>query len=327
MDKNTLYDICTESEIIEDITVNNHTIINLAALGRNGVFLFITTNAKDIEKETEHVLTMYKLQIAGVFTFVMSNDKSFFFTNHNLIEITELYDKVENLYENTLRPVVDLNYIGFETDYEMLFKPELPKEYLDDEGNPVSIDGSGELKTYKTFVCQASLDNIRSRLERGDYISDKDTIIRDGITYKRHYVSKLGYAYNEVYYPVATDSPIMFFYMALFGGCFGIHKFRTGEILKGLFYLLTCGGFGIFYILDIIQICTGCYYINRIEYSEDASKRYKTRLYLDSLHNVKMSVLGIISSFLIAFVLYSLIYTNLFVTISSFLSGTVNGMF
>jgi TM2 domain-containing membrane protein YozV len=47
--------------------------------------------------------------------------------------------------------------------------------------------------------------------------------------------------------------------LAFFLGCFGVHRFYTGHTLFGVIQLLTCGGFGIWYWVDIIFILMGKY--------------------------------------------------------------------
>lgn len=113
------------------------------------------------------------------------------------------------------------------------------------------------------------------RLEDNEYTDE------NGITYRKHYASVgngiMSYAFSEVWYPVADDDPVRFFFIVLFGGVFGLHKFKTKEYLQGIFYLLTCGGFGIFYISDIISIVTGNYYVRQINYEDSFDSIIKTK--------------------------------------------------
>ena len=47
--------------------------------------------------------------------------------------------------------------------------------------------------------------------------------------------------------------------LALFAGYLGVHRFYTGHTLFGVIQLLTCGGFGIWSLIDIIFIVTNKY--------------------------------------------------------------------
>lgn len=44
------------------------------------------------------------------------------------------------------------------------------------------------------------------------------------------------------------------FFLCLFLGCFGAHKFYEGKILLGIVYLFTVGLFGIGWIIDVFVI-------------------------------------------------------------------------
>ncbi len=113
-----------------------------------------------------------------------------------------------------------------------------------------------------------------------------DYIVKDGVRYKKHGVcSKLfGYSFRDAWYPVAEDDPERFLYLTLFTGILGGHRFYAGEYGKGIAYLLTCGGFGIFYVSDVFNILTENYQITQVSYMENPdgslSKR-RLRIYLD----------------------------------------------
>ena len=47
--------------------------------------------------------------------------------------------------------------------------------------------------------------------------------------------------------------------LAIFFGYFGVHRFYTGHTGIGIIQLLTAGGCGVWYIIDIIMIVAGSY--------------------------------------------------------------------
>lgn len=47
--------------------------------------------------------------------------------------------------------------------------------------------------------------------------------------------------------------------LSVFTGWWGIDRFYTGYIGLGILKLLTCGGFGIWWLIDVILIATGQY--------------------------------------------------------------------
>lgn len=49
------------------------------------------------------------------------------------------------------------------------------------------------------------------------------------------------------------------FFICLFLGKYGFHKFYTGRALSGFLYLFTLGGFFILYLYDLSLICLGKY--------------------------------------------------------------------
>ena len=49
------------------------------------------------------------------------------------------------------------------------------------------------------------------------------------------------------------------FFLCLFLGCFGAHRFYVGKIGTGILQILTCGGLGIWWFIDFILIVSGAF--------------------------------------------------------------------
>ncbi|HEV2239062.1 MAG TPA: TM2 domain-containing protein [Ktedonobacterales bacterium] len=47
--------------------------------------------------------------------------------------------------------------------------------------------------------------------------------------------------------------------LGLFLGWFGVHRFYTGKVGTGILMLFTFGGYGIWWLIDLIMISTGAF--------------------------------------------------------------------
>lgn len=73
--------------------------------------------------------------------------------------------------------------------------------------------------------------------------------------------TKCGCAVNQPQTEVAinksTKDWLVTLLLCFFVGCFGIHRFYVGKTGTGIIQLITCGGCGIWALIDFIVICMG----------------------------------------------------------------------
>jgi len=58
-------------------------------------------------------------------------------------------------------------------------------------------------------------------------------------------------------FPEQGRSWVITLLLAIFFGTFGLHRFYVGKIGTGILQLITLGGFGIWWIIDVIRIVLG----------------------------------------------------------------------
>ena len=77
------------------------------------------------------------------------------------------------------------------------------------------------------------------------------------------------------------------------GGWFGLHKFLEGSLLQGMGYLLTCGCFGVFYLLDLISMVCGNYRVKKVSYvdKDGGLERRVQKIYYGPLQYRKRAIL------------------------------------
>ena len=102
----------------------------------------------------------------------------------------------------------------------------------------------------------------------------------NGVRYEKHTIHSglLGVFSGEAWYPVAEDDADRFFLLTLFGGLFGLHKFKSGQIPAGILYFLTFGGLGVLYITDLLSLLLGTYHLKQTVYTEVEQGQLQKRI-------------------------------------------------
>lgn len=60
-----------------------------------------------------------------------------------------------------------------------------------------------------------------------------------------------------VFWPASAIDPTFIFTLTLYGGLLGLHRFAMKRFFSGVFYVLTCGGFLVGWLLDLLQLFCG----------------------------------------------------------------------
>jgi TM2 domain-containing membrane protein YozV len=68
------------------------------------------------------------------------------------------------------------------------------------------------------------------------------------------------WAMQQQYQQISTQKDwLTTLILCIFLGVFGVHRFYTGHIAIGVIQLLTLGGCGIWWLIDLIMIATGTF--------------------------------------------------------------------
>ncbi len=58
---------------------------------------------------------------------------------------------------------------------------------------------------------------------------------------------------------VSDKSGIACLLLLIFLGYLGIHRFYVGKVGTGILFIITCGGLGIWWLIDLILLLTGSF--------------------------------------------------------------------
>lgn len=130
-----------------------------------------------------------------------------------------------------------------------------------------------------------ALNDMCNDLEFSSHTKEKIKVDKNGIAYiKKH----------NRWYIASSEDPEGLFYLTLFGGWLGLHKFKTDK-RKGLLYFFTFGLFGFGWLFDILEFLLGI-------------KKDDEGYYYLPLDNIKYKWLMFLIAIPIAFLLIFLYY-------------------
>ena len=97
---------------------------------------------------------------------------------------------------------------------------------------------------------------------------------------------------RELWYRCSEIDADSQYLKVVLGGWVGLHKFLEGSWLQGIFYLLTCGCFGVFYLCDLLALFCGNYFYKEVTYKDEGQgiERRMQKIYYAPLENRKMAI-------------------------------------
>ena len=107
--------------------------------------------------------------------------------------------------------------------------------------------------TYECTYC-GNIHHVEVKQEKYEEVPKSDEAIEELVKEIDERLEKLEEL--EEYEELKNEEKehkLTYFFLTLFLGSFGVHKFYKGKILMGLIYLFTHGLFGVGYIIDIIN--------------------------------------------------------------------------
>ncbi len=277
-------DIAGASRIYTDVISCRYYSVPLICAGLNGVYVFITTKRSGIDR----LRAIYEDAArtlgftSGVFVFIRTEKDDYFVSGAEFVKIEHMLDKFENLYNNTRLPYY--RGVSSGSDLEML-------------NTPCEIENAEEYASEAVIarVSRMYLKDLDNRIEniKRTRESQQKVIYKNGIKYAKHPILKFGMIVGENYFPVSDEDPFKFLLLTVFGGIIGLHRFKAGEIVKGIGYIISCGCFGAGYLVDIYSILTGTYHIESSIYhdDEDGYRQEKLRIYVDELSS-RQKIMG-----------------------------------
>lgn len=297
-----------DMEAYYNVRFDDKTTILMVLIGNFGMHIFIktekTSNFDEIKPLINKMVYKYHLDHKTVFwglneglneVLTISNDGEF-------IKTEDLVSDFINYDRNIRRPYAEILRLNL-TSLNNLLMPEKDVEKLKEEYKDESIDF--EKETYvKEIFSDEMVEFYKSKIEKNDNKNKKIRVDEEGNEYIKHETKMkfLGITTGEGYYKLSDEDSEKTFIITLFGGIFGLHHLLRGDFLRAFFYLITGGGFSVFYISDVISICLGTYYYDEVKYdfSENGKHiRKKERVYLRPVEDIRKKFIGIIAAILI----------------------------
>ena len=93
-------------------------------------------------------------------------------------------------------------------------------------------------------------------MSTADEIKKLNELLRDRVITQEEFDLQKEKMLNSTSSTTSTDW-LTLFLLTFFVGVLGVHRFYTGKIGTGFLMLITLGGFGIWFLVDLILVVTG----------------------------------------------------------------------
>lgn len=355
--KEEILDICTRGgTYYEDLHVSEDLCIDLLVIGPNGVFVFSCLEDLDGRKNESYLCTIRQslgVNRKNLYLFLVSEDKSCVCGGGDEIclDTHELIRAFENMYKNLSRrrsekKILKLDSLESILKYEREaegWEQAIKKTYehegiiyemeLTADENSLEVEGSfSESLSVKEQERIARLAEVlkKDKTPHGTRRTDDDGqewVLKENTLRLKSFDT--GLMTGKKWFKVSDRDETTMFWITAILGSLGIHRLLNGEIAAFIGYLLTCGGFGILTVLDILQFLTESAGYEEIQYleSKDGSvKRSKERIYYRNLENKWLIPIGLVITIVVSVSLSALIYKPLMLGISGNMAALMSGM-
>lgn len=145
-------------------------------------------------------------------------------------------------------------------------------------------------------------------------ISEDGTMLVKKVASNRIGVMPFVFGTREVWFPCLEANPDRVYIKMMLGGWCGLHKFEEKRWICGFYYLFTCGGFGVFYLFDLMQMFLGNYSVNEICYVETQGEieRQKRKFYYRPLTDKRKAIMLFIAAIFLVVLVTRLIYQPIY---------------
>ena len=93
-------------------------------------------------------------------------------------------------------------------------------------------------------------------MSTADEIKKLNELLRDRVITQEEFDLQKEKVLNSTSSTTSTDW-LTLFLLTFFVGVLGVHRFYTGKIGTGFLMLITLGGFGVWFLVDLILVVTG----------------------------------------------------------------------